>query len=295
MRNIESVIEKCGIPARNLYEIPKSELTFPDGAHYRMEISGIDSVSQLEALIDEMDKRNVPIHRVICMGQGTNKLTKRELIDIAQMGKETGLELIVVPTPRSLFDLGKHVHTSWGQYSGIRVRGSDNILYLVKEIERCVDAGINGFLLYGEDMLFLLNQMRKNGDLPEDIILKVSYTQGIANAAGAKLLENLGADSVNPITDLTLPMLASLRKVVKIPLDIVVISFEALGNINRFWEAREIVKACSPCYLKQELETTCDAAREKVKYCEIMRELISPDSSIKLSDRRPNDLRIPTP
>jgi len=30
-------IEKYGIPARDLYDIPTSGATFPDGAHYRME------------------------------------------------------------------------------------------------------------------------------------------------------------------------------------------------------------------------------------------------------------------
>lgn len=296
MDKIRRMIEKCNIPARDLYDLPTSGAAFPDGAHYRMEISGIESLPEMEALIDEMNKRKVPIHRVICMGKGTNLLTEKELRDLAWMGHDSQLELIVIPGPRANFDIGKHVQTDWGRYSGVRVRGSDNISYFVADVQRCIDAGIHGFLFYGEDMVFLLNQMRENGDLPKDIIFKVSYTAGHANAAGAKLLESLGADSFNPITDLSLPMLASLRKVIKIPLDIVIVTFEILGDFNRFWEAPEIVRVCSPCYIKQELPSSCETAREKVKYCQIIQELVgSINPKLKLSRQGPKDLRIPEP
>jgi len=293
---IKRMIEKCGIPGRDLYDLPTSGATFPDGAHYRMEISGIHTLPEMEALVDEMNKRNVPIHRVIALGQGANRLTERELRDFAQMGQDANIEIIAIPTPRADFGIGKHAQTEWGRYSGVRVRGSDNLLYLVADIQRCIDAGIKGFLLYGEDALFLLNQMRENGDLPRDTIFKVSYTAGHSNAAGAKLLENLGADSFNPVTDLTLPMLAALRKAIKIPLDIVTVSYEALGNINRFWEGPEIVRVSSPCYLKQELTGPPEAAREKVKYCQIMQELIDKlHPELRLSEQGPEDLRVPEP
>jgi len=296
MDKLVRMIEKYGIPARDLYDIPTSGATFPDGAHYRMEISGIHTIAEMEALVDEMNKRDIPVHRVIAFGQGANRLTEKELRDFAQIGQDAGIEIIAIPSARADYDIGKHAQTDWGRYSGVRVRGSDNLLYLVAGIQRCIEAGIKGFLLYGEDALFLLNQMRENGDLPKDIIFKVSYTAGHSNPAGAKLLENLGADSFNPVTDLTLPMLAALRKVIKMPLDIVTVSYEALGNINRFWEGPEIVRVSSPCYLKQELTGPPEAAREKVKYCQIMRELIERlHPELKLSKQRPEDLRVPEP
>ncbi|MBU7048111.1 MAG: hypothetical protein HXS54_16880, partial [Theionarchaea archaeon] len=65
IQKIRNAMEKHGIPGRDLYELPTSPLTFPDGAHYRMEISGVERLSTLEALVDEMEKRDVPIHRLI--------------------------------------------------------------------------------------------------------------------------------------------------------------------------------------------------------------------------------------
>ena len=65
IKDIVKKMEKYGIPGRDLHELPSSQLTFPDGAHYRMEISGVERPEVCEALIDEMQKRNVPVHRLI--------------------------------------------------------------------------------------------------------------------------------------------------------------------------------------------------------------------------------------
>ncbi len=294
MSELDAAMEKFGYSAKDLYELPTSGRSFPDGSDYRMEISGIDSLKEMEALIDEKRKRGVPIHRVICMGDGTNILTRKELHDLAAMGEEAEIELIVVPGPRANFDIGKHSETEWGKYSGVRLRGADSVSYFLEEVRRCMEAGIKGFLSYGEDMIYLMDSMRKAGDLPGDLVFKLSYTAGVANPPGAKLAEEVGADSLNPITDLTLPMLSSLRGSVEIPLDVVVVTFEILGNFNRFWETPEIVRTTSPCYLKQELESSEEGAREKVKYCQIITELIerrNPD--LKLSPHGAEDLSIP--
>jgi len=294
MHEIAKMLQRYNIPGRDSYDLPSSPLRFPDGANYRNEISGIESLKEMEALIKEMEKRKVPIHRVIAMGKGTNLLTFKELQELACMGKESKIEIIVIPGPRANFDIGKHATTEWGQFSGVRVRGSDNINYFLQDILRCIDAGIRGFLFYGEDLLFLLHRMRKNGEIPSNLVFKLSYTAGVANAAGGLLAEQIGADSINPVTDLTLPMLASLRKAIKIPLDIVTVTFEILGNFNRFWEGSEIIRVTSPCYIKQELDSGVENAKTKVQYCEIMRELINKQNpDLVLSEQGPEDLRIP--
>jgi len=296
VKKYQKMIEKYNIPSRDLYELPSSLLRFPDGAHYRNEISGIESLDDMETLIKESQKRKVPIHRVIAMGNGSNLLTLKELRELALMSKEAKIELIVIPGPRANFDVGKHAASEWGRFSGVRVRGSDNICYFLQDVLRCIEAGIRGFLFYGEDLIFLFHKMRKNGDLPSNLVFKLSYTAGIANAAGCLLAEQVGSDSINPVTDLTLPMLASLRKVIKIPLDIVIVTFEILGNFNRFWEGSEIIRVSSPCYIKQELDRGIENAKTKVKYCEIMRELISKQNpELILSEQGPKDLRIPQP
>lgn len=303
-------MEKFGIPGRDLYELSSSKLRFPDGAHYRMELSGIERPSTLEALIDEIDKRKIPVHRIISTVMGSTLLTEKELLKFAELARDAKLEVIITPGPRTAWDLGAQLRTPEGALSGMRIRGSDNLSYIIADIKRCTDLGFRGFLVMDEGLLYLLNNLRKDGIIPKDTVFKVSIFAGHANPAGAKVLESLGANTFNPVGDLTLPMLASLRKAVSIPIDVHIYLFDSFGGFNRFWEAPELARICAPCYFKIEpgVSVTAlykpwvsDAAlaelgREKVKYAEIIRELIDKNApELKLSVQGPKDLAIPKP
>ena len=58
-------MEGMRIPGRDLGKLPSSTKTFPDGAQWRIEISGVERPSTMDAMIDEARKRNVPIHRAV--------------------------------------------------------------------------------------------------------------------------------------------------------------------------------------------------------------------------------------
>jgi len=161
-----------------------------------------------------------------------------------------------------------------------------------------------------EGLLSLLNQMRKNGDIPKDVVFKVSILAGHANPAGAKVLEMLGANTFNPVADLTLPMLAAIRKAINIPIDVHVYLFDSFGGFNRFWETPEITRVASPCYYKIEPgpsmsilykpwtspEHLAFLAREKVKQAEIIISLIEKNyPQAKISKIGASDLAIPKP
>ena len=62
---IQEFMEKMGVPARDSYDLPSSEKRFPDGAHFRNEISSIERPSTLKATIDEAKKHKVNIHRIM--------------------------------------------------------------------------------------------------------------------------------------------------------------------------------------------------------------------------------------
>lgn len=313
MQKIRNAMEKYGVPGRDVYELPSSPLTFPDGAHYRMEISGVERLSTLEALVDEMEKRDVPIHRLISVVMGATLLDTEELHAFAQLAKEKKMEVVLTPGPRTSWDIGRQLVTPEGGISGLRVRGSDNLSYLVADIVRCTEIGFRGFLVLDEGALWLLSKLREEGIIPKETIFKVSIYAGHANAAGGKVLESLGANTFNPTGDLTLPMFASIRKAVKIPVDIHVMLSESFGGFNRMWETPELARIAAPCYFKIEPGTALAAgggiykpwtaeeflakfAREKVKYAEIMRELVENiHPELKLSKHGPSDLAIPKP
>jgi hypothetical protein len=313
MEDIRQAMEKFGVPGRDLYELPTSKKTFPDGANYRIEISGVERPSTLEALVDEMEKRDMPVHRLISTVMGSTLLTDEDLERFAKLAKEKNLEVIITPGPRSSWDTGRQLFTPEGVISGLRVRGSDNLSYLIGDIKRCVDFGFRGFLVTDEGALWLLAKLRDEGIIPKETVFKVSIFAGHGNAAGAKLLESIGANTFNPLGDLSLPMFAAIRKSVDIPIDIHIYLSDSFGGFNRFWEGPELARVSSPCYFKIEPGTALAAgggiykpwtsedflanfAREKVKYAEIIRDIIEKNQpDLKLSKHGPEDLAVPRP
>lgn len=309
---VAEMMERHGIPGRDVYELPDSSHRFPDGAQYRMEISGIERPGVLEAVIDEAKKRNVPVHRMISAVMGATLLSRSELRDFAQIAAEGRVEVILTPGPRSGWDTGRQLVTPEGGLSGLRFRGSDQLRYVIADIMRAVEVGFRGFLVLDEGLLWLLSKMRAAGDLPKDVVFKVSVFAGHGNAAGAKVLEELGANTFNPLGDLSLPALASIRRGVKMPLDLHIYLTDSFGGFNRFYDAPEMVRTCAPCYFKLEPGPACvvgpgalykpwvseamlaDWGREKVKHAEIIRELV--DASLPgavLSDWGVDDLAVP--
>jgi len=246
------VEEKAGFSLSDRNDLPTSTAAFPGGAHYRMEVPGIEKPSNFETLAKESEKRNIPIHRIIAAVGGSALLDNRELRYFAEMGAALKTEIIINPAPTRGWDTGRQYTTSEGYVSGMRIRGQENLYLWLKEFDRCLSAGIRGFLVPDEGLLSLLNQMRSEGVIPADVKFKVSVFAGHGNAVGGKLLENLGADSFNPLADLSLPMLAAIRDVIRIPLDVYISIVDSMGGFQRHLMADEIVRICAPVYLKFE-------------------------------------------
>ncbi|MGQ9492437.1 MAG: hypothetical protein ACUVR2_01565 [Anaerolineae bacterium] len=312
--HVIKAMEKVGIPGRDAYDLPTSSKRFPDGAWYRMEISGVERPQVLEAVVDEAEKRKMPIHRLISVVMGATLLDKAELRAFAQIAAQAKMGVILTPGPRSAWDTGRQLVTPEGGLSGLRFRGSDQLRYVIADIMRCIELGFRGFLVIDEGLLWLLNEMKKNGDIPRDVVFKVSIYAGHASAAGGKLLEMLGAGTFNPLGDLSLPQLASIRQGCNIPLDLHIYLAESFGGYNRFYEGPEMARLCAPCYFKIEPGPACAAgpgalykpwtsvdalaflAREKVKYAQIIHELIQENfPKATMSGIGPADLAIPKP
>jgi hypothetical protein len=102
------------------------------------------------------------------------------------------------------------------------------------------------------------------------------------------VVESLGANTMNPISDVSLPILAGIRQAVRIPLDIYLIIVDSFGGMFRAYEAPEIARVAAPCYFKFEPGTSegdiykpwvsedwhRDFIREKVRIASIVMELM---------------------
>ena len=193
---------------------------------------------------------------------------------------------------------------------GFRLRGSDHISYHIADMMRNIEAGFRGFLVYDEGVLFIVNKMRQEGLIPRETIFKFSVFGGYCSAAGAKVIESMGANSMNPLSDVSLPILGGIRKAVDIPLDIYLIIVDAFGGMFRAYEAPEIARIASPCYFKFEPGTSegdiykpwvtedfhANLIREKVKIAGIVMEIMerhAPD--LVISKKGAPDLVLPQP
>lgn len=249
---VEYIENKTIFPVKDRYDMPTSEKTFEGGANYRMEIAGIERAVNFETLVKEADKERIPIHRVIGTVGGSAYLDKSELKYYAQIGADAKIETLVNPMASRAWDGGKQYATPEGYVSGMRLRGQDNVYLWLKEFDRCLDAGLRGFLITDESLLYLVTKLRADGVIPAETKFKVSVFAGHANAIGGKMLEEMGADSFNPLADLTLPMLASIRSVTSIPLDVYMSVVDSMGNVQRHVDSAEIARICSPVYFKFE-------------------------------------------
>lgn len=309
LNEIHAFMEKNGVPGRDGWSLPSSKKTFPDGAHYRIEIAGIERFSNLKAMVDEAKKRKLPVQRAICTVGGSTYVDFDEIKDIARLAHDEQIEIIMVIGHRKGWDVGsKEMGYPEGIIQGPRHRGSDNMAYWVEDMMRNLEAGIRGFLVYDEGALKLVSKMREEGFIPKETIFKWSVFGGYCSPAGAKLLEELGADTMNPISDISLPILSSIRATVNIPLDVYMIIVDSFGGMYRAYEAPEIVRVTSPVYFKIEPGTSesdiykpwisgswhDDFIRTKVQIAATLREIMerrAPD--LKLSAQGPQDLILP--
>jgi hypothetical protein len=311
LEKIRDFMERQGIPGRDLYDLPRSTRTFPDGAHYRFEVAGVERPSTLEALIDEARKRNVPIHRVIATVGGSTYCDFRELQAMARMARDERIEVIMTVGHRKGWDAGaKESATTEGSLQGFRLRGSDHLSYWIADMMRNIQAGFRGFLVYDEGVLFLVNRMREEGLIPKETIFKFSVFGGYCSAAGAKVVESMGADTLNPASDVSLPILAGIRRAVQIPLDVYISVVDSFGGMFRAYEAPEIARVASPCYFKFEPGTSEGEiykpwvderwhqgfVREKVKMVSIVEEIMKRHApGLIVSGKGPSDLALPRP
>jgi hypothetical protein len=309
LNKIRNFMEKEGIPGRDAYELPTSPKTFPDGANYRIEIAGVERASTMEAMIDEARKRNLTVHRVIAAVGGSTYCDVAELRAMAQMAREEKIEVVMTVGHRKGWDVGaKESTTAEGALQAFRLRGSDHISYHIADIMRSIEAGHRGFLVYDEGVLYLLNKMRQEGLVPPETIFKFSVFGGYCSAAGAKVIESMGANSMNPSSDVSLPILGGIRKTVNITLDVYIIIVDAFGGMFRAYEAPEIARIASPCYFKFEPGTSESdiykpwvteqwhqgLIREKIKIAAIVQEIMQRHApELKVSAKGPADLVLP--
>jgi hypothetical protein len=299
MEDTKRFLKKAGIDEVSQdYVSPKR---FSDGGQYRFEVPGIQSPKTMKALLEEAGKNDIFIHRVT-QTKGIMMLTDEEIKEMVELAKDYGCELFLSVGPRATYDTSATVHTKEGSRIGYRLRGYDNLVYAIEDVKRACRLGVRGILLYDEGLLWVLNQMREESEIPSDVHFKLSAHAGHSNPASAKLLEEMGLNSLNPVRDLQIPMLAAIRNATDMVLDLHTENPKSTGGFIRHYEVPKFIQVASPVYLKtggsvaanHNWDTTASEAIARIKQVMLVKRMIDeycPDAIV--SPDKSNDLAVP--
>ena len=257
MEATRKLIETLGLPARDGYDLPSSSKRFPDGAQYRFEIPSVEGPKCLKAVIEEAQKYRLTIHR-ISQGSGIMLLTDDEIKEMLRMARDQQMEVSLFVGPRATFDIGAQPLTPAGKNIGLGLRGMDQVVYAIEDIKRGCDLGVRGILVADLGLLWLVNEMKKAGKLPVNLVVKISVQLTATNPVSVRILEDFGAGTFNVSSDLPLPLLASIRQAVSIPLDFYVETPDPFGGFIRHFEVPEFIRVLSPLYVKLGLRNAPD-------------------------------------
>lgn len=301
--------------------LPDSKKVFPDGANYRIEVSGIETAEILEAVIDKAKKQHIPIHRAIATVAGSKFYSDEQLKDLAEVAARNKIEVIICPwkLARLVLDNPDRI------LNGLRLTDEETDEYL-SEVARCVTLGFRGFLVWDKDVLELLDYKRQKGGFLLDIIFKLSTFANSLNTLNFVSAVLKGINTINTANGLSLEKLAFARSMIpeKVKLDVHItfwqMYFEKYDNgrlelavkpYDRIEDAPEIARLCSPVYFKFEAGTPGigvydvprkdwtfkDLAEHKRKDVQTAAEIIWDIRKrypyLKLSDWGPEDLRVP--
>ena len=281
MEKTREFLQSIGLPCGDAYDLPTSGKRFGDGGQYRFEVPGIQGPAVMEALLEAIDKYGLYLHRVT-QTKGIMLLADSDITRMVNMAKDAKTDLILAIGPRATTDTSASVNTPEGVRMGYRLRGQEQIIRAVEDVKRAASLGCRSFLVYDEGCLWLLNEMRKAGEIPTDCKFKVSAHAGHGNPCSAKLLESIGANSINPVRDIQLQMLAAMRQAIDIPIDIHTENPQSTGGFIRHYEVPEMIRVAAPIYLKtggsvaqtHSWESTVDDAKKRAKQVSLVKRVI---------------------
>src|SRR5438876_9154909 len=249
MNMAQTLLHELGLPEGDRHDLPTSTTSFPDGAHYRVEIPSVEGPEVLRAVIEAAEASGTLVHRV-SQGSGIMLLSDAEIGEMVQLGHRHGIEVCLFVGPRAPWEGTAQALTPDGKLFGWRHMGMDQLVYAFSDVERAVQLGVRSILIADEGLLWLINQARQRGMLPHDLVVKASALLGAANPLGIKLLVDNGLNTINVASDISLARLAALRRVISIAIDLYIESPDGLGGFTRYHEIAEIIRVVAPIYLK---------------------------------------------
>jgi len=182
--------------------------------------------------------------------------TDAEIREMLALGRAAGVEVCLFVGPRANWDTGVQAASTAGRVIGSSLRGADQLAFGIDDVLHGAALGLRSVLVADLGQLKVLGEMKRQGDLPADFVLKISVTLAAANPATARVLEDLGATSINLPVDLSMPQIAAIRQAIDAPIDFYLESPDDFGGTVRHYETATLVRVAAPVYLKYGLRNS---------------------------------------
>lgn len=257
MEKTQEFLKKLKLPGEDNHALKPSAKRFPDGGEYRCEIPSVEGPRVFREVLAAAKTHKVPVHRV-SQGSGVMLLTKDEISEMAVIGRDQRIEVCLFVGPRATFETGAQAFSPAGKLIGLQHRGADQLVYAIEDVKRACELGIRSILPADLGLIWVLNEMKKDGQLPKNLVIKSSVTLPAANPATAKVFEQAGVSTLNIPTDLSPAQIGAIRHAVEIPIDLYIEVPDNFGGFVRYYEMPRIVSVGAPIYFKFGLRNAPD-------------------------------------
>lgn len=257
MPTTRDVLRSIGLPPGDLNDLPTSDKRFPDGAQYRVEIPSTEGPRCLDAVLEEADRLGVRVHRV-SQGSGVFLHTDAELDEMACTAAAARVEVSLFARPNAAWGTSAMARSPAGAVVAAAAHGQEQLIACLDDARRAAEHGFRSVLIADIGVLSAFTALKEAGALPADMQAKISVMLPAANAAAARVLERLGASTINLPTDLSLAQIAAIRAAVDCPLDVYVEAPDNVGGFVRMHEIPELIRVASPVYVKFGLRNAPD-------------------------------------
>ena len=257
MKKTQQFLSKLKLPTQDNYALEPTKKRFPDGGQYRFEIPSVEGPRVFRAVLESAKEHKVPVHRV-SQGSGVLLLGKRDVEEMARIGKGERIEVCLFVGPRATFETGAQAASSAGKVIGLQHRGADQLVYAIEDVRRACDLGIRSVLPADLGLIWVLNEMKKKGELPKNLVIKSSVTLPAANPATARIFEVAGVSTLNIPTDLSPAQIGAIRQAVDLPIDLYIEVPDNFGGFVRYYEMPQIIQVAAPVYFKFGLRNAPD-------------------------------------
>jgi hypothetical protein len=242
-------LESINFPRGDSYEMTNSGKEFTSGGQYGIEIASAQTPDVMQTMLKYIKKYPFKPNR-FTETRGIFRLTDPDIKEMVNICVNEGVGLILSVGPRAFYDTSASARSEQGARISYRLRGMENIVRAVEDVKRAISLGVRGILVYDEGLLSLLNRMKQDSLLPRRLALKISVHCGHGNPLSLHLLQQMGATSVNVVGDLELPMIASCRAAIDIPVDIHTDTPKSSGGFIRTYDVPDLIRVGSPIFLK---------------------------------------------